>query len=213
MEETLEVAGAGKSQDRFWQGAALWFIEQPLDEAITRLLAALAKRHQADRAWVMRYNEDLSCLSNSHEWAREGVGEFVDDLQNVPATMMGSLHEGMLRNEVVSFDVAKMPAELPLLAAEFRRQNNRAVLCLPLWNEGRLVGMFGYDAVRSRKEWPRVAIRMLRAAGKLADRFASRTSPPCQASLRLGLPADFLYRSQAEQRRLLERRSDILATA
>ena len=54
---------------------------------------------------------------------------------------------------------------------------------------------------------------MLRAAGKLADRFASRTSPPCQASLRLGLPADFLYRSQAEQQRLLERRPDILATA
>ena len=54
---------------------------------------------------------------------------------------------------------------------------------------------------------------VLRAAGKLGDRFASRTSAPCQASLRLGLPADFLYRSQAEQRRLLERRSDILATA
>ncbi len=54
---------------------------------------------------------------------------------------------------------------------------------------------------------------LLRAAGKLGDRFASRTSAPCQASLRLGLPANFLYRSQAEQRRLLERRSDILATA
>jgi uncharacterized protein (DUF2236 family) len=54
---------------------------------------------------------------------------------------------------------------------------------------------------------------LLRGAGKLADRFASRSSAPCQASLRLGLPADFLYRSQAEQQRLLERRSDILATA
>jgi uncharacterized protein (DUF2236 family) len=54
---------------------------------------------------------------------------------------------------------------------------------------------------------------LLRAAGKLGDRFASRTSAPCQASLRLGLPANFLYRSQTEQRRLLERRSDILATA
>lgn len=53
----------------------------------------------------------------------------------------------------------------------------------------------------------------LRIAGRLADRFGSKASPPCRASVRLGLPADFLYRSQAEQRRLLERRPEMLATA
>ncbi len=51
---------------------------------------------------------------------------------------------------------------------------------------------------------------MLRAAGKLADRFASRKSAPCQASIRLGLPADFLYRSQAEQKSLLQKRSPLV---
>lgn len=50
---------------------------------------------------------------------------------------------------------------------------------------------------------------MLRAAGKLADRFGSRKSAPCQASLRLGLPADFLYRSQAEQKVLLQQRREL----
>lgn len=47
----------------------------------------------------------------------------------------------------------------------------------------------------------------LKAAGKLADRIPMKGSPPCQASVRLGLPADFLYRSQAEQKRLLTARS------
>ncbi|HJV42678.1 oxygenase MpaB family protein [Caulobacter sp.] len=47
----------------------------------------------------------------------------------------------------------------------------------------------------------------LKAAGRLADRIALRGSPPCQASLRLGLPYDFLYRSQAEQKRLLAARA------
>ncbi len=44
---------------------------------------------------------------------------------------------------------------------------------------------------------------MLKAAGKLADRIAVANSPPCQASQRLGLPADFLYRRPTEQKRLL----------
>jgi uncharacterized protein (DUF2236 family) len=43
----------------------------------------------------------------------------------------------------------------------------------------------------------------LKAAGKLADRIAIKSSPPCQASVRLGLPYDFLYRGEAEQKRLL----------
>jgi uncharacterized protein (DUF2236 family) len=43
----------------------------------------------------------------------------------------------------------------------------------------------------------------LKAAGKLADRIAIKSSPPCQASVRLGLPYDFLYRGEAERKRLL----------
>lgn len=43
----------------------------------------------------------------------------------------------------------------------------------------------------------------LKTAGKLADKIAIRSAPPCQASMRLGLPYDFLYRNDAERRRLL----------
>ncbi|MHA4837440.1 oxygenase MpaB family protein [Sphingopyxis sp. MSC1_008] len=43
----------------------------------------------------------------------------------------------------------------------------------------------------------------LRIAGRLADRHVDRAAPHCQASVRLGLPYDFLFKSPAEQRRLL----------
>lgn len=44
----------------------------------------------------------------------------------------------------------------------------------------------------------------LRIAGGIAERRCDLQSPPCQASQRLGLPGNFLYRRPAEQRRLLE---------
>ncbi|MES2032570.1 MAG: oxygenase MpaB family protein [Pseudomonadota bacterium] len=47
----------------------------------------------------------------------------------------------------------------------------------------------------------------LKTAGRLADRVPTRNSPPAQASRRLGLPEDFLYRSPAAQRRLLAERA------
>ncbi|MCY1648570.1 oxygenase MpaB family protein [Caulobacter sp. SL161] len=43
----------------------------------------------------------------------------------------------------------------------------------------------------------------LKTGGRLAERIAIRSSPPCQASIRLGLPHDFLYRGEAERQRLL----------
>jgi uncharacterized protein (DUF2236 family) len=47
----------------------------------------------------------------------------------------------------------------------------------------------------------RVTVRL---AAKAAERVIDRRAPACQASLRLGLPADFLWRRPAEQARLLE---------
>jgi len=44
----------------------------------------------------------------------------------------------------------------------------------------------------------------LKAVAAIAERRMDAKSPGCQASVRLGLPADFLYRSQAEQARVLK---------
>ncbi|HPU15683.1 MAG TPA: hypothetical protein PK808_06345 [Polymorphobacter sp.] len=46
----------------------------------------------------------------------------------------------------------------------------------------------------------RIALQLV---GRLAERRPDLSSPACQSSLRLGLPADFLYRSPAVQKRLL----------
>lgn len=43
----------------------------------------------------------------------------------------------------------------------------------------------------------------LNAVAALAERRMDPKSPACQASVRLGLPATFLYRSASEQSRLL----------
>jgi uncharacterized protein (DUF2236 family) len=48
----------------------------------------------------------------------------------------------------------------------------------------------------------RIAVRLV---ARLAERKHDPASPPAQASVRLGLPSDFLYQPQARQRRLLEK--------
>jgi len=49
-----------------------------------------------------------------------------------------------------------------------------------------------------------LAARFIRTLGAIADRVPVKSAPPAQACVRLGLPADFLYRSRAAQKRLLQ---------
>ena len=53
----------------------------------------------------------------------------------------------------------------------------------------------------------------LRLAGAVAERTPDLKSPPCQASVRLGLPGNFLFCSRTEQMRLLTLRARRLALA
>ncbi len=55
----------------------------------------------------------------------------------------------------------------------------------------------------SRFDLTRFDRTALRFAGRLADRHVDRSAPHCKASVRLGLPYDFLFKSHAEQQRLL----------
>lgn len=54
----------------------------------------------------------------------------------------------------------------------------------------------------SRFDLTRFDRTALRLAGRVADRRVDRAAPYCKASVRLGLPHDFLFKSPAEQRRL-----------
>lgn len=51
----------------------------------------------------------------------------------------------------------------------------------------------------------RIAVKL---AARLAERRHDPASPPARASVRMGLPSDFLYRKPAEQRRLLAVRTE-----
>lgn len=48
-----------------------------------------------------------------------------------------------------------------------------------------------------------LAARLIRTLGAIAERTPVKNAPPAQACVRLGLPADFLYRSRTAQQRML----------
>lgn len=167
--------GAGEhpweDEARHWpHQVALQLLGAPVKAALPLVLEMLGRLGGADRVYVIEYNEALTRFRNTHEWTRPGVRGYVEDLQNAPVALLGGLHREMLAGRALAVtDVAHMPRNMHALQAEFQRQGNKSVLCLPLFFEDRLRGLFGFDATRVRQTWSAAVVTaMLRCAALLS---------------------------------------------
>lgn len=155
-------SGRAASSGHWVFDTAMALLTQPLDQAIGGILESTGSSAGADRAWMFEYDPDHLRFRNTHEWSRGSAGSFVQELQNVPVTMIAWLHQHLVAGQAVMInDIAALPRSAGPLRAEFIRQNNRSVLSVPMFHDGRLVACIGFDAV----EAPR------RRFGEIADLF------------------------------------------
>ncbi|BCU75465.1 hypothetical protein llg_01800 [Luteolibacter sp. LG18] len=126
----------------------------PAEEAVDLALACLGKGHGADRAWIVRYNDELTHFWNTHEWAVNGVTQHVDDLQAASVDMIRWMQKSLASGKVVANpDTELLPRQARAFQSELRRQAIRSSINVPLLHEGRLRGIFGYDMVRRKCTW------------------------------------------------------------
>lgn len=142
-----------------------------LENSLPLVLEMLGRAGQADRVYAIEYDWELARLRNTHEWSRPGVRSYVNDLQDAPVSLLGALHLHMLAQQAVAFhDVREMPQSMRQLQLEFLRQGNRSVLCLPVFSENRLRGIFGFDATRAVRQWDTTVVNAMFDCAELLGR-------------------------------------------
>lgn len=134
--------------------AALLLLAQPVEAAISSIMRQAGEAASADRAWMFEYDDGLHRFRNTHEWSRPGIASFVEDLQDAPVAMIGWLHRHLTANKAVMISrVEDLPRTAKALRAEMLRQEDKSVLCVPMFHAGRLRACIGFDAVRARHRW------------------------------------------------------------
>lgn len=141
---------------------ARWLFREPIDIAITAALAEIGELAAADRAWMFEYDAELLRFRNTHEWSRQGIRSFVEDLQNTPVTMIAWLHQFLVKGQAVMINrVADLPRPARALQVEMLRQNDKSVLSVPVFHEGRLRACIGFDATTAIRRWQPADIKAL----------------------------------------------------
>jgi len=129
---------------------ARMLLAEPCDQAITGILELTGLAAGADRAWMFEYDATLLRFRNTHEWSRETVTSHVTDLQDTPVTMIAWLQQFLSANQAVMINnVSTLPRPARDLQAEMLRQNDKSVLCIPVFFEDRLRACIGFDATRT----------------------------------------------------------------
>lgn len=148
--------------------AAVTFLAAPVEEAITTVMADLGERTGVDRVWMIEYDSERTSFRNSHEWCARGIGSHLEDLQDTPVSLIAWLHRQLLQGRAVMInDAAALPSSARLLRREMLRQGDQSVLSVPVFHDGQLRAIIGYDTVRSARVWSDEDAAILHACARM----------------------------------------------
>ncbi|MFA7011531.1 MAG: PAS domain S-box protein [Desulfobacterales bacterium] len=177
--------------------------ESEFDEGVNQILARLGMLFDVDRSYLFSCSEDLSAISNTHEWCTPGIAPQKDRIQNFPTDAMPWWKSRM--RELIPLhipDVEALPPEAEAEKKEFRLQDIQSLICLPMRSDrGQLMGFLGFDAVRAPHAWPEHQIQRLQVVAGIIGSAINRNA----AHRKLG-------QSEIKYRLLIENSRDIIFT-
>jgi diguanylate cyclase (GGDEF)-like protein/PAS domain S-box-containing protein len=134
----------------------------------------LGQAAAVDRAYVFSVTEDLTMMTNTHEWCAPGINPEIQTLQAVDLSGMPRLRDTLVKGHSIHIRrVNELEQDWHNERVEFERQGIRSVVAVPLMNAGRLRGFVGLDSVVRDRTWDDDTIRMLRTVvGLLASLLA-----------------------------------------
>lgn len=162
-------------QEDLFEAVAMALAHAEPATAPAAALAEIGPRFDADRAWLVRFDEAMTQWWVAYEWCADGVQAFLPDLPGVPISILARPLVDLRRGRpVVYADIEKIPDDAIALKEEMRREGNKATAGVPLFRDGRLVALVGVDDVRRVHRWTVEEMALLGRAGMLVLAAAER---------------------------------------
>lgn len=183
--------------------------DEDFDAAVTAALADIGGFVGADRAYVIRYDDDVSLTFMTHEWCAEGIPASIQDEQGrafAEAPRQQATLDALRVNEIRS--VAGLPDEWAEDRQYLLDEGIAAILEVPLARAGRLVGVIGFDSVTDDVPWTTEDITLLQAVAALFAQITERRVAGeglSEAAEDLATAVDDLRRAEARFGSLVDR--------
>ncbi|MGH7454109.1 MAG: PAS domain-containing protein, partial [bacterium] len=157
--------------EQFVAAISTQFINLPLaqiDDAVNRALKKLGAITGVDRSYVFQIHDDGKIMDNTHEWCAEGIEPQIQFLQAQEIAPFPWAAEKMARHEILNVPrISELPAEASAEKAMFQAQGIQSVMNIPMVYGETLIGLIGFDAVRTERAWTDELVSSLRIVGEI----------------------------------------------
>lgn len=173
-------------QDILIQIASL-FINVPTDqadEAIYKGLGMVGKHINADRVYVFDYDFNRGITNNTYEWCATDITPMIEHLQNVPIEVIDEfwIDSHLQRQSVYIPDINSLNHDSELYKT-LAMQDIKSLLTIPLYDDQKIYGFVGFDAVKSHSTWTDAEQQLLKVLAEIIVNLKVRSSQQNQLVL------------------------------
>lgn len=127
-----------------------FYLDRPKrEDTLNLLLEDLGGYYKADRAYIFEINEKEQTTSNTYEWCDEGVTPEIDNLQNLPLSLVQGWIDAF--EEEGEFYISSLSEEYDPEDPTYKildDQNIESLMVAPIYVEGAIKGYLGVDNPR-----------------------------------------------------------------
>jgi len=125
-----------------------------LNDGINDVLDMVGRFLQVDRGCVIKISADGKLSNISHKWSADGIKPVNEEGKLQDLNQLAWLREKLHFKSCISIsDVEKLPPEAEKEKNELKAQMIKSLICVPLFKEGELFGVVGFDTVTGEKAW------------------------------------------------------------
>lgn len=153
------------------------FINLPLNQIETELNNALAEIGSfagVDRVYIFDYDWDNDTMSNTFEWCSEGTIPAIDELQQIPNSILPEWVAAHRRGRMTHVTRVSDLAPDDNLRQILDPQNIQSLITLPLMEASNCLGYVGFDAVKNERSFTDSELSLLRIFAELLTNLKIR---------------------------------------
>ncbi len=137
-----------------------------IERGIDMTLRDIGEFTGVDRSCVYRFSHDGLRINTTHEWCRQGITSHQDELKGLPVEQISWTMKNISeRGTTVINDVDELPPEAETEKKVCLREGIKSLVIVPLVSGVQVIGLAGFDSVRTRRKWSADDVTLLQLVG------------------------------------------------
>ena len=141
---------------------------------INSTLKIIGEYVNADRSYIFKYDFDNDTTSNTHEYCAKSITKEIDNLQDIPLSMVTEWVETHKANNPMNIpDVSKLPKDDGVRLI-IEPQGIKSLVTIPLFRNNKLFGFLGFDSVKTIHNYTDCELNLLNKYSEILIRVFER---------------------------------------